>query len=137
VTLATRERIESEADPVGFLISVSRGESIACAVMRNSKERVEVLPTLDQRMSAAGMLSRKISPDAKDNPIRLPLPSLKTAADVLAALDVVAGAMSRGEITPGEAQIVANVLDMKRKAIETVDIESRLVALEQGREQAA
>ena len=39
-------------------------------------------------------------------------------------------AMARGEITPDEAQPIAAMLEIKRKAIETMDLERRLDALE-------
>lgn len=54
VHFATRDRIESEADPVGFLIRVVRGEAL-------DDER----PTLDQRMNAARLLAGKIVPDMR------------------------------------------------------------------------
>jgi hypothetical protein len=39
--------------------------------------------------------------------------------------------MTAGEIAPDEAAAIGGVLEAKRKAIETVDIERRLAALEQ------
>jgi hypothetical protein len=47
----------------------------------------------------------------------------------------VADAVGAGEITPDEGQAVASILEAKRRAIETVDLESRLSALEQERKQ--
>jgi hypothetical protein len=61
------------------------------------------------------------------------LPPIKTAADLVRALGNVAAAMAAGDITPDEAQAVASVLESKRRAIETVDLEARIVALEQER----
>ena len=45
----------------------------------------------------------------------------------------VADAVGTGEITPDEGQAVASILEAKRRAIETVDLEARLSALEQER----
>ena len=53
-SVATRERIEMEADPIGFLCRVSRGDAIDGAV-----------PTLDQRMGASKILAGKIVPDLR------------------------------------------------------------------------
>jgi hypothetical protein len=39
--------------------------------------------------------------------------------------------MASGEIAPDEAAVISGVLEAKRKAIEMVDIERRLAALEQ------
>jgi hypothetical protein len=38
--------------------------------------------------------------------------------------------MARGEITPDEAATIAGVIELKRKSIETVEIERRLTELE-------
>ena len=66
-----------------------------------------------------------------ERPIRLALPQIDGAADVLRAYAETISAMARGEITPDEAARVASVLEAKRKAIETVELERRLAALEQ------
>ena len=63
-TAATRERIEREADPIGFLCRVANGEEIEAAPERESGALAKVRPTLDQRLSAAQTLARKIQPDA-------------------------------------------------------------------------
>jgi hypothetical protein len=39
--------------------------------------------------------------------------------------------MAEGEITPDEASVIAGVLEAKRKAIETVQLEERVAKLEQ------
>ena len=39
--------------------------------------------------------------------------------------------MASGEITPDEAETIAGVLEAKRRAIETVEIERRLQVLEE------
>ena len=54
MNMVTRERIHHEADPVGFLCRIVNGEVI------DGKK-----PTLDQRLSAARDLAKKIVPDLK------------------------------------------------------------------------
>ena len=56
---------------------------------------------------------------------------LHTADDVLKAQAAMIRAMAAGEITPDEAATIAGVLDAKRKAIETVQLEERVAKLEQ------
>jgi phage terminase small subunit len=73
----------------------------------------------------------------RDRPIKLDLPEIKAAADVVTALGVVAQAMARGELTPSEAQAVSNVLELRRRAIETTELEARLAVLEGGRNAGA
>ena len=82
-------------------------------------------------MTAARLILDRIAPVRKGRPVPLPLPTVETAADVMAALGVTVTAMSEGEITPDEAAVVAGVLEIKRRAIETVEIERRIAALEE------
>jgi len=49
------------------------------------------------------------------------------------ALGTLADAVAGGDITPDEGAAVANILETKRRAIETVELEIRVSALEQKR----
>jgi hypothetical protein len=81
-------------------------------------------------MQAARIVMDRICPPRKSRTIRLDLPVVETAQDVLKALAVTVEAMGSGEIGPDEAATVAGVLEVKRRALETVEIEARLAALE-------
>jgi hypothetical protein len=81
-------------------------------------------------MTACKIVLDRIAPVRKGRPIRFNLPDSRNAEDVAAALEAVVGAMANGELTPDEAQMVANVLEIRRRAIETVDLENRLRVLE-------
>ena len=84
-------------------------------------------------MRAAEMILARIWPVKKGRPVSLQLPSIRTAEDVVAAVGCVADAVGTGEITPEEGQAVSAILEAKRKAIETVELESRVAALEKER----
>jgi hypothetical protein len=137
--VAARIRIEQEADPVGFMIRVANGEPISAAPWDADEskrtEAAEIYPTLDQRMHAHRLLLNKQIPDAKSAPVRVALPPVEKAEDLLPAMAAVVAAMARGEITPDEATAIAGVLESKRKALEMVDLERRLDALEKRSEQ--
>jgi hypothetical protein len=45
---------------------------------------------------------------------------------VLGAIGATLDAMAQGDITPDEASVIAGVLEVKRKAIETVELDARL-----------
>jgi hypothetical protein len=121
VTAATRDRIESEADPIGFLIAIQNGEAI---------EGIETLPTLEQRMSAAVNLARKVAPDARDAPIRLDLPTIQEPGDASKAMARIVQAVAGGTITPTEGSAIAGIVDSYRRAVELEDLEQRLSDLE-------
>ena len=84
-------------------------------------------------MWAAEIILARIWPVKKGRPVSLQLPSIKTAQDVVTAVGAVADAVGAGGITPDEGQAVASILEAKRKAIETVELENRVAALEQER----
>ncbi len=65
---------------------------------------------------------------------KLDLPgSLATAADVATAANALLRALAAGDITPQDAQRVASVLELARRAVETEDLERRIVELERRR----
>ena len=84
-------------------------------------------------LKAAEILLSRAWPARKGRGVRLNIPPVSTAADVVTAISAVVEAASQGEITPDEAATLANVLELKRKAIETADLEQRIIALEQAK----
>ncbi|MGC2414529.1 MAG: DUF5681 domain-containing protein [Stellaceae bacterium] len=85
----------------------------------------------DGDMTAARLVLDRIAPPRKGRPVRFAIPEMTSARDIGAAVGAVALAMGRGELTPEEAASVAAVLEIRRKALETVEIENRVAALEQ------
>ena len=81
-------------------------------------------------MAAARMILDRLVPVRRGRPISLALPAIDSAEDVCKALSAAIEAMAAGEITPEEAAIVATVLDNRRKAIETFELEERISAIE-------
>jgi hypothetical protein len=58
------------------------------------------------------------------------LPAVRTAADIVSALAAVAKAVDTGILTPDEAQTLASVPEVQRRAIETAELERRVATLE-------
>jgi hypothetical protein len=121
--LATRLRIEQEADPIGRLLNAANTGKVKIG-------ETEIDLDVDQYLSVLRELRRVIVPDAKSRAISLSLPPLGSAQDVSNALGEVFDAMARGEITVDEAATVAGVLEQKRRAVELADLEARLTVLE-------
>lgn len=82
------------------------------------------------KTQALEALARRLWPERRGKPVRFALPEIKTAADIVPALAAVAQAVANGSLTPEEGQAVAGVLETQRKAIETVDLEARIAAME-------
>ena len=83
--------------------------------------------------NARRLVLDRIWPVRKGRPVSLNLPSIATSANVVAALGLVAEAVGAGELTPEEGASVAAVLEIKRKAIETAELDARITALEKGK----
>lgn len=88
---------------------------------------------LEGDMQALRLCLERVCPPRKSRPIRIELPTVETASNVTAAQGVVIAAMAKGDITPEDASTIAGVLEAKRRAIETVEIEDRLSLLESQR----
>ena len=85
-------------------------------------------------MRAADILLRRLWPERKGRPVQIDLPPITVPSDIVAALGSVAGAVATGELSPEEGAAVAGILEAQRRAVETVEMEGRIAALEQSRE---
>lgn len=81
-------------------------------------------------MTAARLVLDRIAPPCRGRRVRLDLPPIVGAADLVKALAAVADAMARGVLSAEEAQAAAAVLEHHRKAVETLDLERRIAAIE-------
>ena len=88
----------------------------------------------DGDMQAARLCLERLSPPRRSRPVVFPLPALDTVDDIGKAFSAIVAAMDRGELTPDEANAVAAVVELRRKAIETGEMDARLSALERAKE---
>jgi len=66
-----------------------------------------------------------------DGPVKVDLPELKTAADVLAAMQKVASEVSAGELTATQGADLARIFDLLLQALGHLDLDQRMRAFEQ------
>jgi hypothetical protein len=74
-------------------------------------------------------LDRTVAP-RRERAIDLALPVIHSAADILGAIEVVAAAVGRGAITPGEGLTLSQMIEAFLRAIDASDFEHRLQDLE-------
>ncbi len=108
-TLAAEALLDGEAD----------------AITRKAIEKAK-----DGDMTAIRLCLERILPAVKSRPIEIDLPPVETAEDISVAQGAVIAAMARGKITPDDAGTIAGVLEVRRRAIETVELEKRIDILE-------
>jgi hypothetical protein len=77
------------------------------------------------------LVFERLAPPRKDRHVEFDLPPIATAADVATAQGAILSAVAGGILTPAEGQGLAGLLELRRRAIETVEIETRLKALEE------
>jgi hypothetical protein len=85
---------------------------------------------LEGDTTALRLCLERIVPPRKSRRVAFDLPKIEKAEDLLPAFAAVVAAMGAGDLALDETAAVVGVLEAKRKAIETVDIEKRLTALE-------
>ena len=78
-------------------------------------------------------IERLLAP-RREGSVRLSFPRVQNLASVNAASERLMRAITSGEITPADGQMIAGVLEHRRRVIETLELESRLQALEQSQE---
>lgn len=85
---------------------------------------------------ALRLCMERLVPPRRDRAIEFVLPDVMTAADHPPALAAILQGVATGEITPQEGQALSAVLEQHRRALETVDIDARLRAIEEERQDA-
>ena len=82
-------------------------------------------------LTAVRIVLDKLIPSVKERAVALPdLPDTSTAAGVSEAQQRILEAVATGALTPGEASTLSGVLEQRRKALETQELEARIAALE-------
>ena len=81
-------------------------------------------------LAAARLVIERLAPPLRERPLSLRLPETGTVAGVSEAQQAILEAVGGGEILPGEGTALAGILEARRKALETVELEQRISALE-------
>jgi hypothetical protein len=83
-------------------------------------------------VAALRMCMERLTPKLRTRakPTEVDIPVVAQPSDLPAAFSAVVQATARGEITSEEAKDLADVLEMKRKSFETIELEQRMVILE-------
>jgi Family of unknown function (DUF5681) len=67
----------------------------------------------------------------KQSPVKFKLPPVTTMAELAQAQITVLETVSRGQLTPAEAETIGTLFENRRRMMETEDLAARLEALEQ------
>ena len=81
-------------------------------------------------LAAARLVLERLAPPMRERPISVDLPSTDSADGIAAAQGVILQAVATGELLPGEGETLAGIVETRRKALETLELEARITALE-------
>ena len=83
-------------------------------------------------MAAIKMVMDRVAPPRKSRPIQIDLPDVADARGVALAQAAVVAAVSGGEISLDEATALSGLLEARRRALETEELDLRIRRLEEG-----
>lgn len=130
-TVAVRDRIANEADPLAFLQRIMEGQPLE---RRDDRDETalpsKVYPQLADSVRAAQILAGKLAPDAKDRAIRFDVGRIESPKDAHTAVARIVEAMAAGDVTPSEAATVIGVVKSYTDIWQATDLEERLSKIE-------
>jgi hypothetical protein len=108
-TIAVESLMEDQAEALG-------GKMIDLAMSGNT--------------TALKFCLERVTPRMKSRRLNIELSAIQTPADVSAAMSRVIEAAACGDIDVEQARSMTSLLDMKRKCLEAVELEERMVLIE-------
>ncbi len=124
-------------NPAGKLPGTRHRATLAAQALLDGEGEALTRKAIEMALEGDGVAMKlcldRLLPPRKDRPVRIDLPQLKSSADVAEALAVLAQAVAEGNLTPGEANAVAALLEGHRRAIETEELEARITKLEESK----
>lgn len=81
-------------------------------------------------MTAARIVIDRLLPPAKDRPVVIELPDTSTATGCEAAQAAIVAAVAAGSVTPSEGAAISELIEARRRAIETSELVRRMEAIE-------
>jgi hypothetical protein len=81
-------------------------------------------------LSAARLVIDRLAPPMRERPVSLELPDTDTPEGISKAQQAILQAVAGGDLTPGEGNTLAGIVDAHRRALETEELAARIAALE-------
>jgi len=101
-------------------------EGEAAAIGRKLVEKA-----LEGDGAALRLAVERLAPLRRGRPVQFEMPGIESIGDLTKALGAILAAVAGGALTAEEGLTVANIIETKRRAIETAELEARIAALEE------
>ncbi|MEE2526232.1 DUF5681 domain-containing protein [Hyphobacterium sp. HN65] len=95
-----------------------------------SRKAVEL--ALDGDVTALRLCLERIVPPKKDDAVLFFLPPMASAADISDVAASILKAVATATITPSEGERIMRLVEFCRRALETSELEARIISLESG-----
>ena len=121
-------------NPIGRPVGARNKTTLAVEALFDGE--AEALTRKAVEMAKAGDVTamrlclERIVPARKDRPVNFALPPIKSASDLVKAIEAVAAAVANGELTLSEAGEMSKIVDSFMRAVELTEFEDRLSKLE-------
>ena len=139
VASATRKQRQgfqpgASGNPKGRTPGTRNRSTIAAEELLDGEAQALTRKAISMALDGDGLALRlcleRILPPRRSRMIRIDLPPVTDAATVAIAQGEVIAAVASGEICPDDGATVSALLEARRRAIETVEMEARLAAVE-------
>src|SRR6266700_889628 len=95
--------------------------------------RTVIGKALEGDMAALRLCLDRLLPPRRERPITFDLPKIESAKDAQAASSAILAACAAGDLSPGEATAVMDLVSTYVRTLEATELEARLSALEKER----
>ena len=122
-------------NPAGKPAGTRNATTLAVEALLDGEAKAITRVAIDKALAgdpiALRLVLERVAPVRRGRPVQFDLPPLENATDLAPAIAGILKATAAGDLTPEEASTIATLLEAKRKAIETGELEQRLDLLEQ------
>ena len=109
--------------PKGCLHKATRAAQALLDGEAEALTRRAIEKALEGDATALRLCLERICPPRRDRPVMFSLPTINSATEASGAMAAILSAVASGDMTPGEAQDVATLIDCLRRTIETTELE--------------
>lgn len=114
--------------------SRNRATVMALSLMEGAAEEIAQAVVNAARggdLGAARIVLERLAPPLRERPITIDLPDTSTIEGISKAQQAIIEAVGMGELLPGEGNSLAALVEARRKALETQELEQRISMLEE------